>query len=112
MVKKNSLFFCFTSFFFWGQIAFSWVFNNPYDEKPSENIGYKAFSSPPKTLDPAKSYSSNELLFVAQIYEAPLQFHYLKRPYSLAPRTTVGLPGLRYFNKKNKSFRSLLIFLK
>src|SRR5690242_11624429 len=55
----------------------SW--NNPYPAADREaNIYYSSFSEQPKTLDPAKSYSNDETLFIAQIYEPPLQYHYLK----------------------------------
>lgn len=67
--------------------------NNPYSESQSgENILYSAFSERPRTLDPAKSYSSNEVEFTGQIYEPPLQYHYLKRPYELEPLTAARMP--------------------
>ena len=62
----------------------SW--NNPYPAKDAgKNILYSAFAERPKHLDPVQSYSSNEILLTAQIYEPPLQYHYLKRPYTLIP---------------------------
>lgn len=71
--------------------------NNPYPASQSgENILYTAFSERPRTLDPAKSYSSNEVEFTAQIYEPPLQYHYLKRPYELEPLTAVRMPQPSY----------------
>ena len=62
--------------------------NDPYLAKDSgANILYSSFSERPKHLDPVQSYSSNEITFTAQIYEPPLQYHYLKRPYTLIPLT-------------------------
>ena len=60
--------------------------NNPYPAADAgKNILYSAFAERPKHLDPVQSYSSNEIQFTAQIYEPPLQYHYLKRPYELIP---------------------------
>ncbi len=73
--------------------------NNPYVEKDASlNVLYSSFSERPKHLDPAVSYSSNEYLFIAQIYEPPFQYHYLKRPYQLIPLTATQLPTIQYFN--------------
>jgi ABC-type transport system substrate-binding protein len=71
--------------------------NNPYPEVQSgENILYGAFTERPKHLDPVRSYSSNEYAFIAQVYEPPLQYHFLKRPYELVPLTAAALPEVRY----------------
>ena len=77
--------------------------NNPYsDDVDDASIYYSDFSERPKTFDPARSYSSNEALFISQIYEPPLQYHYLKRPYTLEPLTAVSMPEVRYYNSKGK----------
>ncbi len=73
--------------------------NNPYPESErGKNILYSAFSERPKHLDPARSYSENEAVFTGQIYEPPLQYHYLKRPYTLEPLTAQTMPGVHYFD--------------
>jgi len=79
------------------------AWNNPY---PSDSKGddttsviYSSFSERPKRLDPVSSYSSNEYQFIAQIYEPPLQYHYLLRPYTLVPLTASRLPEVRYFGE-------------
>lgn len=75
------------------------VWNNPYPEEPSiSNVVYSSFSERPKRLDPVSSYSANEYQFIAQIYEPPLQYHYLLRPYKLIPLTATKLPQLRYLD--------------
>ena len=75
----------------------SW--NNPYPgSKANANVLYSAFSERPKHLDPARSYSSNEVEFTGQIYEPPLQYHFLKRPYTLIPLTAEAVPKPRYFD--------------
>ncbi len=76
--------------------------NNPHVGKKEQNTRHAAFSSPPKTLDPARAYSSDEIQFIAQIYEPPLQYHYLKRPYTLEPLTAASLPSVSYFNANHK----------
>ncbi len=77
--------------------------NNPYPEADSgKNILYRVFSERPKHLDPVQSYSTNEIQFTAQIYEPPLQYHYLKRPYTLIPLTAERMPDIKYFDKNDQ----------
>ena len=71
----------------------SW--NDPYSgAKSAANTFYSTFSERPKHLDPARSYSSDEYVFIAQIYEPPLQYHYLKRPYTLIPLSSDRMPKI------------------
>ncbi len=71
--------------------------NNPYPAAENgRQILYSAFSERPKHLDPARSYSANEVAFTGQIYEPPLQYHYLKRPYELIPLTAMSVPKAHY----------------
>ncbi|MBT4146461.1 MAG: ABC transporter substrate-binding protein [Gammaproteobacteria bacterium] len=76
------------------------VLNNPYSAAAVENqaVLYSSFSERPKHLDPAKSYSSNEYVFIGQIYEPPFQYHYLKRPYELEPLTAAQMPEVIYLD--------------
>lgn len=77
--------------------------NNPYpDSEAKKNIFYTSFQERPKTLDPARSYSSNEYQFIAQIYEPPLQYHYLKRPYQLTLLSAAEFPHVAYYDKQHK----------
>ncbi|HSF48976.1 MAG TPA: ABC transporter substrate-binding protein [Burkholderiales bacterium] len=74
--------------------------NSPYpDSHRGDNIRYSAFSERPKHLDPVQSYSENEAVFNAQIYEPPLQYHYLKRPYELVPLTATEVPRPKKYDK-------------
>jgi oligopeptide transport system substrate-binding protein len=76
----------------------SW--NDPYSgAKSAANTFYSTFSERPKHLDPARSYSSDEYVFIAQIYEPPLQYHYLKRPYTLIPLSSDRMPKIRYLDE-------------
>ena len=75
--------------------------NDPYPAGESGgNVTYSFFAERPKHLDPVQSYSTNEVTFTAQIYETPLQYHYLKRPYQLIPLLAEALPEPQYFDGK------------
>ena len=75
----------------------SW--NDPYpNEMANANTYYSAFAERPKHLDPARSYSSGEWTFISNIYEPPLQYHYLKRPYTLVPLSANSLPKVTYID--------------
>ncbi len=73
--------------------------NNPYPaEQDTASIIYDHFAERPKHLDPVRSYSSNEYLFIGQIYEPPLQYHFLKRPYELIPLTAAEMPTVTFLD--------------
>jgi ABC-type transport system substrate-binding protein len=70
--------------------------NDPYPAADrGKNYLYSSFIDRPKTLDPARSYTSDEWGFIQQVYEPPLQYHYLKRPYELIPQAAVEVPRPR-----------------
>ncbi len=74
--------------------------NRPYPNKEkNQNIYYSDFDQLPKYLEPARSYSADEYRILALIYEPPLQFHYLKRPYTLDPLTLTEIPTAKYFDR-------------
>lgn len=77
--------------------------NNPYlENQEGQAILYQSFDERPKHLDPAVSYSENEYAFIAQIYEPPFQYHYLKRPYELVPLTATKMPAIQHVNKQGE----------
>src|ERR1035437_2516898 len=81
--------------------------NDPYPASDTaKNILYSSFAERPKHLDPVQSYSSNEITFTAQIYEPPLQYHYLKRPYTLIPCVAEEVPQPRYFDARGRQLRA------
>lgn len=86
---------------FYSALAFA-QWNNPHPAHNTNNILHGAFSSAPKTLDPARSYSSDETGIIAQIYEPPLQYDYLKRPYELIPLTLREMPHITHMKKNDK----------
>jgi len=77
--------------------------NSPYSEQSHDDKTlYSSFTLRPKHLDPARSYSSNEVTFTGQIYEPPLQYHYLKRPYTLEPLTAETMPSVSFYNEHDQ----------
>lgn len=62
-------------------------------------VNYGPFFGVIRTLDPARSFVENEARFTAQIYEPPLQYHYLKRPYTLIPLTAAKMPTITFLDK-------------
>jgi ABC-type transport system substrate-binding protein len=83
------------------------AWNNPYSESSEGGrILYSAFTERPKHLDPARSYNANEAVFTGQIYEPPLQYHFLKRPYELEPLTSDGMPEVRLIGKGGETLEN------
>ncbi len=79
------------------------AWNDPYPAaEHGGSILYSAFSERPKHLDPAQSYTEDENQFIAQVYEPPLQYHYLKRPFTLIPGAASDLPRPKYFDANNR----------
>jgi len=75
--------------------------NNPYPaDESNKKIYYSSFNERPKHLDPAMSYSSNEWAIIQQVYEPPLQYHYLKRPFELIPLTAEAIPKPIFLDKQ------------
>src|SRR5512134_536558 len=77
--------------------------NNPYPAaEEGANILYTSFSERPKHLDPVQSYSENEYVLIANIYQPPLQYHYFKRPYELIPFSATEVPRAQLFDAKGR----------
>jgi ABC-type transport system substrate-binding protein len=77
--------------------------NDPYPAHSSlANTLYASFAERPKHLDPARSYAADEYLFIAQIYEPPLQYHFLKRPYQLVPLTLQEMPRVTWWDESGR----------
>lgn len=78
--------------------------NSPYPaSQEGKNILYASFAERPKHLDPAQSYSSDEIAITAQIYMPPLQYHYLKRPFELIPFAAQAVPKPRYVDAEGRA---------
>lgn len=75
------------------------AWNDPYPlAERGKNILYSAFTNQPKHLDPVQSYTEDEATFLYQIYEPPLQYHYLNRPYELIPGSAAQMPVISRFD--------------
>src|SRR5215469_10948520 len=67
--------------------------NNPYpDGDAGKKLLYLHFDEPPKTLDPQVAYSTIDHSVVGNVYDTLLEYHYLKRPYTLIPGLATGVP--------------------
>ena len=81
------------------------IWNDPYPAADrGKNILYSVFVDRPKHLDPAQSYTSDEAVFTRQVYEPPLQYHYLKRPYELMPLTAEEIPVARLVERNGVTY--------
>ncbi len=80
------------------------VWNDPNPPNPPGVITYQSMMSPapPKHLDPALSYSTDEALFVGQIYESPMGYHFLRRPYDLIPLGVESYPETTFLNAQGE----------
>ena len=79
------------------------VSNEPVPQKwLGDNILFTSAQESPKTLDSVSSYSNNETPWTYAVYEPPLKYHYLKRPYELEPRTLVELPRVTYLDGQGR----------
>ena len=80
--------------------------NNPYPaEDDAIKVRYRALPSAPKTLDPAVSYSALEHAITANLYETLLEYHYLKRPYTLMPGLATSVPTPRPLGDGHVAYR-------
>jgi len=78
--------------------------NDPYPAAEADsNTLYTSFSERPKHLDPVQSYAENEFAFMANIYQPPLQYHYLKRPFELIPFGAESVPKPAYLDVAGRS---------
>ncbi len=80
------------------------VVNEPVSREELErNLLFSSYQETPKHLDSVASYSNNETPWTYAVYEPPLRYHYLKRPYELIPRTLVEMPSTVYLDKDGKA---------
>lgn len=82
--------------------------NNPHppEKKHAGMVYFSSFSLPPKHLDPAISYASIESLLINNIYESPLSYHFLKRPYELVTSAAADLPKVTYLDENKHAVSS------
>lgn len=68
----------------------------------ASNTLFTSFTETPKTLDSVSSYSNNETPWTYQVYEPPLRYHFLKRPYQLEPRTLQAMPTVTFLDAQGR----------
>jgi hypothetical protein len=68
----------------------------------AENALFTSYQESPKYLDSTSSYSNNETPWTYAVYEPPLKYHYLKRPYELETRTLTQMPSVKYLSKDGR----------
>ncbi|MDX1649054.1 MAG: ABC transporter substrate-binding protein, partial [Myxococcota bacterium] len=67
--------------------------NNPYPEADQERkILYTTIGEAPRTLDPAVAYNVTAHQITGLVYDTLLEYHYLKRPYTLIPGLATAVP--------------------
>jgi ABC-type transport system substrate-binding protein len=78
--------------------------NSPNPKGSEEaNTMFIAFQErSPHHLDPTASYSLNEVPYTYGAYEPPYAYHYLKRPYTLVPKSATEIATPRYLDKDGK----------
>ena len=68
--------------------------NNPYpgDADSGDTTIYYFYTAPPKELDPQRSYTTTENMFLTLCYESLLRYDYLARPLKLVPELATEVP--------------------
>ena len=67
--------------------------NNPYpDADNHRKVLYTSFASPNRTLDPAEAYNVSAHRVTGLVYGTLLEYHFLKRPYTLIPGLAKAVP--------------------
>ena len=80
--------------------------NDPYPHADAAaRILYVPFQEPPKTLDPQVAYSVYDHEILSNVYETPLEYHYLKRPYELIPGLALAVPEPRPLGDGRVAYR-------
>ncbi|MCU0773202.1 MAG: ABC transporter substrate-binding protein, partial [Ideonella sp.] len=78
--------------------------NNPHPDglAATNTLFSGVLESSPRHLDPVASYWSNDTPFTYQIYEPPYGYHYLKRPFTLVPKTAVDVAVPTYLGRDGR----------
>lgn len=68
--------------------------NNPYPHHQSDEevVLFQSFRNPPKDLDPQRTYTVADGVFVSMCYERLLGYAYLERPLKLTPELAIAVP--------------------
>ncbi len=87
-----------------GLVTLAGCNNSPYPAGAErENTMFYSFDErSPRYLDPTASYANPESAYTFQIYEPPYGYHYLKRPYTLIPKSAAEVIKPRYLDKSGQ----------
>ena len=89
-----------------GCLAVAGCTNDPYpDSDRGAKVVYSAYAEPPKTLDPAVSYSTAEHIITGNVYDTLLEYHYLERPYRLIPALAEAVPEAQQLPDGGQAYR-------
>jgi oligopeptide transport system substrate-binding protein len=70
--------------------------NDPYPgDDQDRKIFYTNYHEAPRTLDPAVAYTTGAHAITGNVYDTLLEYHYLKRPYTLIPALAEQVPVAR-----------------
>ncbi len=72
----------------------------------NDNVFFSSFATSPKTLDPSRAYNDDEIVFLAQVVEPPLQYSYWRKPYRLEPQSVTALPSVVYEDARHQPLPS------
>jgi ABC-type transport system substrate-binding protein len=68
--------------------------NSPYAaDDARENVLYRVFSESPRRLDPAEAYDVIAHRVTGLVHDRLLEYHYLKRPFTLIPGLALEVPS-------------------
>ncbi len=76
---------------------------HPAGAERDNTLFYSFDERSPRYLDPTASYANPESAYTYQIYEPPYGYHYLKRPYTLIPKSAAEVARPRYLDKDGKT---------
>jgi ABC-type transport system substrate-binding protein len=80
--------------------------NNPYpDADATRKVYYTALREAPRTLDPAEAYNVVAHAITGNVYDTLLEYHYLKRPYTLIPGLAREVPEARTLDGGRVAYR-------
>jgi len=80
--------------------------NDPYPARDADKrILYSAFREAPRTLDPARAYTTGAHAITGAVYDTLLTYHFLKRPLELIPSLAIGLPEKESFDDGRMLYR-------
>jgi ABC-type transport system substrate-binding protein len=80
--------------------------NDPYPgADQGRKVFYTHYREAPRTLDPAVAYTTGAHAITGNVYDTLLEYHYLKRPYTLIPALAREVPVARHLPDGRVAYR-------